>query len=339
MFDYAGWLQRVEAFIKYVAQFENCDELQTEIGITPPLTESELQQLQANFKEPLPLELQRFWTTASRHCHWHCYLENDSGTFYSAPTFLDATELLEETAICRDWADGCSEDSAQEALWLQSVPFILMRNGDYLGLFAPMAHDDPPVAYLSHDDVSRIIAPSFTEFLNVWEQLCYIGPEIWELEKYLDANGILDASTPQARQLRSFLQTGIASPSLFPSQTVEEECISHLRQISLAAVMYISDNDDTLPDAQKWCDELSVYDEHFAKNLVCPATNAAYGYAMNSNLSRVKDSTFFSRNAPSYFLRAIWECRMRTVHMLRCRSRPVTTDTASSFSPTAIFKW
>lgn len=290
MFDYVSWVQRAEAFIKNVAQFENCDELQTEIAIAPPLTASELQQLQENFKKPLSLELQRFWMTASRHCHWHCYLENDSGTFYSAPTFLDATELLEETAICRDWADGCSEDPAQEALWLQSVPFISMRNGDYLGLFAPTSHDDPPVAYLSHDDVSRIIAPSFTEFLKVWEQLCYIGPEIWELEKYLDSNGMWDASTARAEQLRSFLQTGIAPPSSLPTQTLQEQCISNMKQINLAAVMYIQDNDGVLPNVWTWCDELSVYDHRLASRLFCPASGWEFGYTMNANLSRVKYS-------------------------------------------------
>lgn len=294
MFDYTGWVQRAEAFIKNVALFGNCDELRVEIAIEPPLNDSELQQLQANFKMPLPLELQRFWTTASRHCDCSYYVENDAGIFYGDPSFLNAVELPKETVSCRNWAEGwadsCPEDPAQEALWLQSIPFISIGNGDYLGLFVPEAHDNPPVVYLSHDDVSRIIAPSFTEFLNVWEQLCYIGPEIWILEEHLDSDGMLDASTPRAEQLRSFLQTGIVPPSSLPSQTLEEECISNMKQISLAAVMYILDNDDTLPDAQKWCDELAVYDERFVKKLVCPAASAACCYAMNSNLSGVKDS-------------------------------------------------
>jgi hypothetical protein len=110
-----------------------------------------------------------------------------------------------------EWSKDCqtcaletwiAEEPDQKQLWLGSLPIAALKNGDYLATGAePEA--DPPVIYLSHDEVSGVIAPSFTRFLRTWEDLCYIGPEIWRLSEYISpSTGYLVANTPQAQTLR-----------------------------------------------------------------------------------------------------------------------------------------
>jgi prepilin-type processing-associated H-X9-DG protein len=95
-------------------------------------------------------------------------------------------------------------------------------------------------------------------------------------------------------------------------------CLSNLKQLTLAELIYASDFDDHLPDSQTWMDRLVPY----AKNedlYHCPdvkKTNPhAYGYAMNCELSGKKgsdiakpemaplvfDSVLLARNATSGF--------------------------------------
>jgi len=64
-------------------------------------------------------------------------------------------------------------------------------------------------------------------------------------------------------------------------------CLSNLRQMILAALMYAEDHDDTLPDASKWMDQLLPYLEN-EQIFKCPeAPNLEYGYAMNKTLGGV----------------------------------------------------
>lgn len=106
---------------------------------------------------------------------------------------------------CKAWANETwiAEYPEDQATWLKSLPIAAMANGDYLGVDLRGAKSDPPVVYLSHDDESRVIAESFTAFLQSWAGLCYIGPEIWLLENFLDEeNGWLDSNTERAKKLR-----------------------------------------------------------------------------------------------------------------------------------------
>ncbi len=80
-----------------------------------------------------------------------------------------------------------------------------MNNGAYLGLDITEAKDNPPVIYLSHDDESFVISESFTDFLTHWERLCYIGPEVWILEKFRGENGYISSDSGKAEDLRKLL--------------------------------------------------------------------------------------------------------------------------------------
>lgn len=106
---------------------------------------------------------------------------------------------------CKAWAEETwiAEYPEEQATWLSTLPIAAMANGDYLGVDLRHAKSDPPVVYLSHDEESRVIAPSFTAFLQAWAGLCYIGPEIWLLENFLDEKtGWLDSTSERAKKLR-----------------------------------------------------------------------------------------------------------------------------------------
>lgn len=65
----------------------------------------------------------------------------------------------------------------------------------------------------------------------------------------------------------------------------QTSCMSNLRQLALAQIMYAQDNDDVLPAAEGWCDATMPYTRN-QQIYVCPSTpELQSGYAMNSDLS------------------------------------------------------
>lgn len=304
-FDYQAWVQGAASFVHEVARLDaRFDEITTEVSVQPPLSVLELEQLETEIGCSLPEGLRRLWLEASRHCmcHYVCgdakagalyrieQIFSDDNALYGGASFVDAQTLPECIADCREWAEF--DDPEQNAFWLNSVPFISLANGDYLGLDTSQVHQESPVVYLSHDDESCIIAPSFASFLESWEGLSYIGPEIWMLDEFRGDDGTLDATSDKARMLREVLDPADFqlpvpdNPKKKTPEALEEGCISHLKQISLATTMYVQDNDGRLPDARRWLFELAIYNQKLHHALSsCPASELTYGYAMNRNLS------------------------------------------------------
>lgn len=69
------------------------------------------------------------------------------------------------------------------------------------------------------------------------------------------------------------------------AQARQSNCLANLKQLGLGAMMYAQDHDETLPDADRWMDQLEPYIENEAL-LKCPAAlDLEYGYAMNAELS------------------------------------------------------
>ena len=65
-----------------------------------------------------------------------------------------------------------------------------------------------------------------------------------------------------------------------------KSCQQNLKQLGLAMMQYLQDYDEKLPPARQWCDDLEPYLKN-AKTFHCPAVGSpAFGYAMNSQLSR-----------------------------------------------------
>jgi hypothetical protein len=108
-----------------------------------------------------------------------------------------ATEWVRDTWV--------AEDPAQRAVWATALPFAGLDNGDFLALDLGVPADDPPVVYLAHDDEAIVLAPSLSDYLVVWEALCYIGPEMWLLESFRHSDGQLDGSGQNANSLRALL--------------------------------------------------------------------------------------------------------------------------------------
>lgn len=118
-------------------------------------------------------------------------------------------DLPKHKEDARAWAEETwlAEEPDQQELWLKSLPFLRMDNGDYLSLDLRRPADDPPVLYLSHDDESQTIAASFTGFLQAWERVCYVGPESWMLEPFIDPEtGLLDGDCANAKKLRKWIR-------------------------------------------------------------------------------------------------------------------------------------
>lgn len=102
--------------------------------------------------------------------------------------FFDLAALPKDLAECKQWAEETwiSESEEDMDIWLNALPFGAMSNGDYLGLDLRSNQDNPQVLYLSHDDESKVIAHNLSHFLEAWQRLCFIGPESWMLEPFLN---------------------------------------------------------------------------------------------------------------------------------------------------------
>lgn len=220
MFDHRSWINRAVSFTGSLQLLsDSFDELKYDASVKRPLTENELNIIDSGIDQSVPNELALFWLNGSRHCScsYYCGIAKPAmllrtksvfghqGALYGGASFYDAAELPDYLYALREWAEETwiAEYPEQKNLWLNSIPFAGMRNGDYLALDTADGRDDPPVIYLSHDDDSKIIAGSFTGFLNVWEALCYIGPEIWMLGVFQDENGLVDSKSNRAAELRS----------------------------------------------------------------------------------------------------------------------------------------
>src|SRR5262249_49164171 len=88
--------------------------------------------------------------------------------------------------------------------FLESFPFLAIANGDKLGTFGASSS----VVYLCHElcGASCVISPSFQDFLTQWEQLYYVGPELWLLEVFRDpATGFINGQCEKAIELRTII--------------------------------------------------------------------------------------------------------------------------------------
>lgn len=70
-------------------------------------------------------------------------------------------------------------------------------------------------------------------------------------------------------------------------------CLSNLKQISTASLLYAQDNDNTLPEGGLWAQQTQPYTKS-ERLYTCPALSKAGkqgGYAMDSRLSQAKTAS------------------------------------------------
>lgn len=220
--DFAAWIKRAAEFIRRLRQTEN-DE--SEFGpkfakAGAPISSRDLMRLQTRLRHPLPPSLQSFLTTAAGGFEYHYGLISSRAMMRRLKnTWIGAQDLHGGVLLCEasrlvKWQELCAEgpygawnpDDPEAPLWLNSIPFAHIACGDFLALDIRQGRDRCPVVYLCHDDEHRTMAPTFEEFLLVWERLGYLGPEWWLLDPFRDPeSGYLNADTKKAQALRKVL--------------------------------------------------------------------------------------------------------------------------------------
>lgn len=302
MNDYAGWVQRAFKFTQHLPSSKKMlGKITANATVAPPLTQEELEQIKTDVQKALPEELCRFWLEGSRCCSFRYVIERNvasyenDDTLYGGVSFFDPAELTGHIESCLDGAEGAEDVPDQMPFWKNSIPFAALDNGDYLGVLVTDDEVKQPVVCLSHDDESSILAPSFSSFLLTWERLCYIGPEIWVIEKYLDDKGLLDAETEQAQSLRDIFddRKPLHAPQAledFAPEVLLERRISFMKQVCASAVMFISDEDGKLPDADRWQEQLQNYGSDIKRISKLPGVPVSV-CAMNSKLSGIQESS------------------------------------------------
>jgi hypothetical protein len=81
------------------------------------------------------------------------------------------------------------------------------------------------------------------------------------------------------------------------------DCMGNLQKYSTGMSMYLTDNDDRFPDRDQWMTALAPYTPG-GGNLYCPTVAdipGAYGYAMNSDLSRRPLDTIPNSTTPAVY--------------------------------------
>jgi len=108
----------------------------------------------------------------------------------------------------------------------------------------------------------------------------YTTPQTLVLRRQADGTWMVDVH-------ETILSTTGAAQTVFlrDDQEVATDCLSNLKQLGLGILMYAQDHDETLPHADKWCDELMPYLKN-EEILRCPqAPELECGYAFNVALS------------------------------------------------------
>lgn len=220
-----SWLQRAEAFVRQRKDLPGTWGVS--VSMEPPITNAEADLLAAKLPLGLPAPLRTLYVegAAQIECryHWRPLKKNlraiedvfpHESSFYGGAKFVPWTELLNVHGI-HEWWDGVDDDPSEDVLrarevWRHTVPFISVGNGDVVGLHVTGDPQNLPVVYLSHENRENPvtpISPSLEQFLTDWENLCYIGPEIWLLNHFLTrkGNGGLKTAGKKARIWREFL--------------------------------------------------------------------------------------------------------------------------------------
>lgn len=194
MFDYRGWFERAEAFVRGLATLPG--QIEIKGSVAPPLSHAEVDELAQASRLPIPESLRAMWTTGSAHCElsyvWTeipTTLQKHVSTFsddahdrsyvMGGAQFESAAEIVELTHQWPFWAEGMRPDYPKDArIYDHTLSLIPLGDGDRLGLYVRDEVKDPPVVYMCHDGcgASRVIAPTLGAFLGIWEELCYINP-------------------------------------------------------------------------------------------------------------------------------------------------------------------
>lgn len=218
-FDVSDWPNAAARRIQSISQ--KGGESEVEVNVTPPLSDKAVDALATQLALPIPAALKSFLVGAcggfSFRYRWEPNGDSGSaledlfggdGRVWGGGDFCLSTSFEEWIEDCKSWAEETWIADSEEdfELWTKSLPILRMENADVLALDLRTPSDDPAVIYLSHDEDSKIIAPTFTSFLREWSRLYCVGPEFWMIEPFLDDEGHLSAATAGAAELLNLLE-------------------------------------------------------------------------------------------------------------------------------------
>lgn len=204
----AKWVAELRSFAERINGSKSFSgDADLEVG--PVLDVPKVAALEATLGRPLPIELRDFLLhgTASLQFSFEVSIE-DGDDDIQGGIELDSESLAGLATDKKSWMDETwiADDEDELARWAASFPFCHLSSGDMLGVVTE-GEDQGCVIYLSHDSESQILSRSFLEFLREWAQCCYLGPEIWMLEPYLNPDtGLLDGNSAEATEMRHLLQ-------------------------------------------------------------------------------------------------------------------------------------
>jgi hypothetical protein len=220
MVDYCRWIGRAILFVEGLRKLPGGIEVETQVA--PALDEGAAGALAKALPQGLPGPLRRFLTQASAGCEFGYSWEppqdllEDLQKIVASKTFVfgggclcDATKFAYHQRAVLDFGLGLVEEYPEDSrLWVNSVPFLPVGNGDRLALYVgtDWEGEDHPVVYLDHEGYgfSCLIAPSFDQFLESWERLFYVGP-LW-LRYFIDpVSGHLNPDSKKQRLLQELL--------------------------------------------------------------------------------------------------------------------------------------
>lgn len=214
--NYRAWVENALDFTRSLGSLGGDIEITAEAA--PPLDLAGLAAISSAWPTRLPRELIRFWTEGSAHLNCTYYWEPPQARMeeyravfpygdYALGGAAFAPAAFAKPIDTADWGDdGAAVDPVDARLrqivsgafgpagdltptdpdatrdwlatWRRCIIFLLVGNGDCLGLDpgAPGTDpNDPAVVYLCHESprITRV-AGRFTTFMQVWEKLCYI---------------------------------------------------------------------------------------------------------------------------------------------------------------------
>jgi hypothetical protein len=227
--DMRAWIERARQFAEHLQQLGVQFEELT-FSSAPPLDANKLTRSTSTAPNPIPVSLRRFFEEGAGELELHYIWDpvpaqrlavfrkilpgmNPNG----GAVFGPASRLVEYQADCRDFAmeDWPSDDPEAQQQWLRAVPFLRMPSAEYLALDPGLDQTNPPVIWLPHFGDTHIVSPNFASFLLEWERLCYVGPDMFMIEPFIDPVSRCPKSEPIKPHrgqlpIRSLPSTGVS---------------------------------------------------------------------------------------------------------------------------------
>lgn len=240
MADYESWIRRAVQYVHTLPRLPG--RLVVSGSVRAAIDDSKFDELSAGCRLAIPDSLRRLWTQGTSGSdikyHWSeiprpfqrqvCMASDDRFRDYlwGGPEILPAEEIVELSHHFPSWAEGMRPDYPKDArIWDYSLPLVPVGNGDYVGLYLADNQRDPPVVYLCHEGCggSTVIADTLAEFLEAWEELCFVGVDFLITYCSPDTGRLaLRERRVQVEALRSLLQ-GQVRDDLVPPRLVQSE--------------------------------------------------------------------------------------------------------------------